>query len=194
MALDSLGHLYRVGCDNPDADQGHTRGRVISHYADSGKMHHTFLVKEPSSFVGGVLTDDDNCFYFAYSHHATAGSGTYTGIEQTVVEKRDWSTLFQWKYEIPYSGVVIGRRALKWLAHGSILLVFQATVAGKSYPGLANINREGEQLWLKIVDRPGWNVTRAGAEVAGRTVFLGLSTASQGRWLTEIVAVWLDQP
>ena len=60
-----------------------------------------------------------------------------------------------------------------------MLLVFQITVAGESYPGLASIDREGALLWFKIVDRPGWNVTRAGAEVAGRTVFLGLSTTSK---------------
>ena len=193
IALDLHGNLYRVGCDSPDEEQGHVQGRVVVHYADTGKMHHTFLVEEPSSFVGGVLTDDDSCFYFAYSHHAIKGSGVPAGNEQTVVQKRDWKTSHLWTCKIPYSGVVIGRRALKWLTDGSILLVFQATVAGESYPGLANINRQGELLWLKIVDRPGWDVTRAGAEVAGRTVFLGLSKPSkQTTWLTEIVAVPLD--
>ena len=79
IALDSHGNLYRVGCDSPDEDQGRVQGRVVVHYADNGKMHHTFLVDEPSSFVGGVLTDADSSFYFAYSHHAIKGSGRACG-------------------------------------------------------------------------------------------------------------------
>jgi serine/threonine protein kinase len=193
MALDSHGNLYRVGCDNPEEDQAQVRGRVIAHRADNGEVRSSFMVDEPSSFVAGVLTDEENCFYFAYSYNAIKGSGVPTGTERTVVEKRDLAGYVLWRREILYTGIVIGRNALRWASDGSLLLVFQITVAGNSYPGLASFSRGGERRWLKIVDRPGWNACRAGAEVAGTTAFLGLTSVSEpGR--TEVVAIPLDPP
>jgi hypothetical protein len=71
-------------------------------------------------------------------------------------------------------------------------LVFQITVSGKSYPGMALYSCEAGRFWLKLVDRPGWNFSRAGAEVVGRMAYLGLNNNANHRQ-TDIVAVPLDR-
>ena len=167
------------------------RGRVISHRGDNGEVRSSVTVDEPSSFVGGVLADDENCCYYAYSYNALEGSGTPTGTERTVVVKRALKGNVLWRHEIPYIGILVSRNALCWQSDGSLLLVFQITVAGESYPGLASFSRKGDRLWLKIVDRLGWDVTRTGAEVSGTTAFLGLNCTSNPT-RTDVVAVPIE--
>ena len=181
MALDALGNLFRVGYDNPDDNQAHVRGRVISHCGDNGEVRSSVMVDEPSSFVAGVLADDENSCYYAYSYNAIEGSGMPTGAERTVVIKRAMKGNVLWRHEIPCTGTLVSRNALRWQPDCSLLLVFQITVVGESYPGLASFSRQGDLLWLKIVDRPGWDVTRTGAEVADTTAFLGLNSTSNPR-------------
>ena len=96
-----------------------------------------------NSFVGGVLADGDSYWYHAYSYNAYDETGTPTGVERTVVEKRDLEGNLIWRDEIPYTGIVITRNALSWNHYGSFLLTFQINVAGKSYPGMAIYSCEG---------------------------------------------------
>ena len=181
IAVDRLGNVYRVGYDSPDDEQSHIRGRVISHRGNDGEERYRFAVDEPSSLVGGVLADEENCIYLAYSYNAARGTGVPTGRERTVVAKCGLNGNVLWKRDIPYVGILVSRHALRWNADESLLVVFQITVDGESYPALASFSRQGERLWLKIVDRPDWNVTRAGVEVAGTTAFLGLNSTKRSR-------------
>ena len=109
MAVDRLGNVYRVGYDSPDDEQSHIRGRVISHRGNDGEERFSFTVDEPSSFVGGVLADEENCIYLAYSYNAARGSGVPTGTERTVVAKCGLKGNVLWKRDIPYVGILVGR-------------------------------------------------------------------------------------
>jgi serine/threonine protein kinase len=192
MDLDGCGTLYRVGYDNPSDDQSHVRGRVLRHRDDTGELLSTYVLEEANSLVAGVLADGNGCWYQAYSYDVNRPSGDPTGTERTVVEKRDSRNQLLWRDEFPWPGVAVSRNALSWGVYGSFLLVFQVTVEGQSYPGLALYSCDRGRVWLKLVDRPGWNFSRAGAEVVARTAYLGLNNGACPME-TDVVAVPLDR-
>lgn len=166
---------------------------MLAHSNDKeGELIFSYAVDEENSCVTGILVDGDGYWYQAYTYDAFDASGRPTGVEHTVVEKRDVMNTLKWRDEIPYMGVSTSRNALSWNQPGSFLLVFQVTISGKSYPGLALYSCENGLFWRKLVNRPDWNFSRAGAEVVGRMAYLGLNNNADPRQ-TDVVAVPLDR-
>jgi hypothetical protein len=172
--------------DNPGDNIG--RGRLLGHLAADGREFLSVAVAEPDSLIGGVIVDANDDLYIAYTYDRGL-----SGQEKTVVQKLDQQGHVLWEFRFDAAGMRVNRKALANSGHNTFLLAYEQDQEGTAYPGLAEFTYDGQLVWMKTIDRPGWDVTFAGLSSTADMVYVGLNNQADQQQ-SKVMAVQTDLP
>ncbi len=192
LALDSNNNLFRVGADRPVPATGlnpNGRGRLIGHSAIdidgdgvAGDEFLNYLVPETNSVAKGVITDDQDNLYIAYSHNLFTEEQPWarTEEERTVIQKLEQDGTVLWTHAFPDVGMLLSGDALVRASEDSFYLSFMLRQGDEVYPGLAEFDLEGNLLWMDTIDLRGWGWgggfdARSGCDTGNGLIYAGLT-------------------
>jgi len=163
IAFDSAGTVYRVGSDD-DAWQPRSRGRILAHDPSTGQEIWTWQVPEQPSCIWGVTVDQFDNIYLVYTINQVVQEyfDLLNGQEQTVVVKlrRDPTapngTRVLWEKRFEQQGMHVWGSALTPYGDSALILAYSVVRDGTTYPGVVMLSLEGDVLWQREFDEPGW--------------------------------------
>jgi len=204
LALDSVGNVFRVGIDRP-SNNLHDIGRLIGHSAADGAEIVNLALPMSNSQIGGVLVDENDHVWIAYSYDIFLPDGSLSGESRTVIQELeldptspDGATIVR-EFEFDTKGTWVVRDGLIPYTEDAFLLAYQGTFDGVTYPGIAAFSYGGELLWNRVIDQADWGwgwgpasprLKGTGVDVAGDVAFVALTNfADQSQ--SQVVAVKL---
>ncbi len=190
LALDSNGNVFHVGNDFHPGFPA-CRGRIIGHSASNGAVYFNKLVDESNSGVYGVITDTDNKIYAVYSYNLRNADQSWTLAERSAILKLNQDGSIVWRYNFDDIGMYLPSGCIVKHTDNSFYVAFQLHKNGTSYPGIAEIDSNGNLLWKDTIDKPGWEMGQSNFDADGGYLYLGLNNPNDG---TKTTVLCLKKP
>jgi len=174
LALDSNNNLLRVGLDRPNTVTNH-QGRLIGHDTSNGNEFLNIPVDETNSEAFGVIADAEDNIYVGYSYNLWNPDQTYTLAERSVILKLNENGDTAWKYIFDDVGMYLPWGCIVKHTDNSFYVAFNLHKNGTVYPGIAEIDSNGNLLWKDTINKPGWEIARSSFDADGEYLYLGLN-------------------
>jgi hypothetical protein len=179
LALDSNRNVFHVGHDYHPGFPA-CRGRIIGHLASNGAVFLNKLVDESNSGGYGVIADAEDKIYVGYSYNLWKPDQTYTLAERSAILKLNQNGSVVWKYTFDDVGMYLPWGCIVKHTDNSFYVAFNLHKNGTVYPGIAEIDSDGNLLWKDTIDKPGWEIAQSSFDADGDHLYLGLNNPNDG--------------